>query len=85
MPVSRLFASTVLSPDGRRLALPIANGATCNICVLSVEGGSFTPLTDFGERPTIIAREVSWAPDGGSIYAAVAKIQGDIVALDGLI
>jgi Tol biopolymer transport system component len=85
MPVSRLFASTVLSPDGRRLALPIANGATCNIYVLSVEGGeSFTPVTDFG-RPTIIAREVSWAPDGGSIYAAVAKIQGDIVALDGLI
>jgi serine/threonine protein kinase len=86
MPVSRLFASTVLSPDGRQLALPIAEGATCNICVLSVEGGgSFTPLTDFGERPTIIAREVSWAPDGGSIYAAVAEIQGDIVALDGLI
>ena len=55
------------------------------MCFLVEGGESFTPVTDFGERPTIIAREVSWAPDGGLIYAAVAKIQGDIVALDGLI
>jgi Tol biopolymer transport system component len=85
MPVSRLFASTVLSPDGRWLALPIADGATCNVSVLSVDGGTFKPVTDFEERPTVIARQVSWAPDGGSVYAAVAEITGDIVALDGLI
>jgi hypothetical protein len=52
---------------------------------MPVEGGSFTAVTDFGDRPTIIARQVSWAPDGASIYAAVAEINSDIILLDGLI
>jgi hypothetical protein len=30
-------------------------------------------------------RQVSWAPDGKSIHAAVADVNADIVLLDGLI
>jgi Tol biopolymer transport system component len=85
MPVSRLFASTSLSPDEQRLALPMMVGATGSIGVMSVEGGTFTPAVDFGDRATLIARQVAWAPDGASIYAAVADVNADVVLLDGLI
>jgi len=40
-------------------------------------------LTDFGEQPTIIARQVSWSPDGQYLYGAISKSSGDIVMLDG--
>ena len=60
-------------------------GATGTIGVMPVEGGSFTPVIDFADRATLIARQVSWAPDGQSIYAAVADVNADIVLLDGLI
>jgi hypothetical protein len=43
------------------------------------------PVIDFGDRATLIARQVAWAPDGASIYAAVADVNADIVLLDGLI
>jgi serine/threonine protein kinase len=85
MPVSRLFASTSLSRDERFLALPFIVGATGSIGVMPVEGGTFTPVIDFGDRAMLIARQVAWAPDGKSIYAAVADINADIVLLDGLI
>ena len=85
MPVSKLFASTSLSRDERFLALPMIVGATGSIGVMPVEGGTFTPVIDFGDRATLIARQVSWAPDGKSIYAAVADVNADIVLLDGLI
>jgi Tol biopolymer transport system component len=85
IPVSQLFASMSLSPDGRRLAIALMNGVASNICVMPVEGGAFTPVTNLGDRPTIIARQVSWSPDGASIYAAVAEISADIILLDGLI
>jgi serine/threonine protein kinase len=85
MPVSKLFASTSLSRDERFLALPIIVGGTGSIGVMPVEGGTFTPVIDFGDRATLIARQVSWAPDGQSIYAAVADVNADIVLLDGLI
>jgi eukaryotic-like serine/threonine-protein kinase len=85
IPVNQLFVSMTLSPDGGWLALPLLAGATANICVMPVEGGSFTAVTDFGDRATLIARQVSWAPDGQSIYAAVADVNADIVLLDGLI
>jgi len=42
-------------------------------------------ITDFGERSTVIMRRVSWAPDGKSLYAAVADADADIVMLDGLL
>ena len=63
----------------------LMNGVASNICVMPVEGGAFTPVTNLGDRPTIIARQVSWSPDGASIYAAVAEISADIILLDGLI
>ena len=74
-----------LSPDERLLALPMIVGATATIAVIPVNGGTFTPVIDFGDRATLIARQVAWAPDGASIYAAVADVNGDIVLLDGLI
>ena len=46
---------------------------------------TLTPGTDFGDRATVIARRVSWAPDGQHLYAAVADIDADIVLLDGLV
>ena len=85
MPVSQLFASTSLSPDERWLALPMMVGATGNIGVMPVEGGTFKPIIDFGDRAMLIARQVAWAPDGASIYASVADVDADIVLLDGLI
>jgi hypothetical protein len=85
IPVSRLFASTSLSPDERLLALPMVVGSTGTIGVMPVEGGTFTPVIDFGDRAMLIARQVAWAPDGASIYAAVADMNADIVLLDGLI
>jgi hypothetical protein len=42
-------------------------------------------LTDFGNRSTIIMRRISWAPDGKSIYAALADTDADIALLDGLL
>jgi Tol biopolymer transport system component len=85
MPVARHFATTSLSRDERFLALPMIVGATGTIGVMPIEGGTFTPVIDFGDRASLIARQVSWAPDGQSIYAAVADVNTDIVLLDGLI
>ena len=85
MPVSEMFASTALSPDEQWLALPMIVGATGNIGILPVEGGVFTPVVDFGDRATLIARQVAWAPDSASIYAAIADVNADIVLLDGVI
>ena len=85
IPVSRLFASTSLSPDERLLALPMIVGSIGTIGVMPVDGGTFTPVIDFGDRAMLIARQVAWAPDGASIYAAVADMNADIVLLDGLI
>jgi len=85
MPVSKLFSSTSLSRNERFLALPMIVGATGSIGVMPVEGGTFTPVIDFGDRAMLIGRQVSWAPDGQSIYAAVADVNADIVLLDGLI
>jgi len=71
--------------DERLLALPMVVGSTGTIGVMPVEGGTFTPVIDFGDRAMLIARQVAWAPDGASIYAAVADMNADIVLLDGLI
>jgi hypothetical protein len=42
-------------------------------------------LTDFGNRPIMIARSVSWSADSRSLYAAVAELESDVVLWDGLI
>jgi serine/threonine protein kinase len=47
--------------------------------------GAMRAVTDFGDRATVIARRVSWSPDGQHLYAAVADTDADIVLLDGLV
>ena len=42
-------------------------------------------LTDFGERPVVIARRIAWSPDAKYIYAAVAETDADVVAFEGLL
>ena len=85
VPVSVRLLQLFLSPDGQWLAVPLVDGATCNVWVLPTAGGSMKPLTDFGDRSNIIARSVSWSADGQSLFAAVAETETDIVLFDGLI
>jgi Tol biopolymer transport system component len=75
----------IASPDGKWLAIPLADGGTSNLWVMSSTGGSLRKLTDFGERPVLIARRISWSPDGKSIYAAVADIDADVVLIENLL
>jgi hypothetical protein len=53
--------------------------------VVPTDGKPARPLTDFGQRPILIARQVSWSRDGKFIYAAVVETDGDIVLLDGIL
>ena len=73
-----------ISPDGQWLATSLIDGSTTNLWVLPSSGGPLKPLTDFGDRQTLIARAVSWSADGQSVYAALAELQTDIVLIDGL-
>ncbi|MDQ3486511.1 MAG: hypothetical protein M3468_02105, partial [Acidobacteriota bacterium] len=68
-----------LSPDGQMLALPLTDGATTNIWTLSTSSGEWRQVTDFGARPTFIARRVSWSSDGRSILAAVGEGDADVI------
>jgi Tol biopolymer transport system component len=70
-----------LSPDGALLAMPLTDGVTTNIWTLSTTNGDWRQITDFGDRPTFIARRVSWSSDGRSIFAAVSEGDADIVVL----
>jgi Tol biopolymer transport system component len=72
----------VLSPDNRWLTMPLKDAATTNIWAFPTDGSPARPLTDFGERPILIARQVSWSPDGKFVYAAVVETDADIVLLD---
>jgi Tol biopolymer transport system component len=85
VPVSSAFVHCSLSPDGEWLALPLVDGATTDIWALPARGGPMRQLTGFAGRPTLIARQVCWSPDGRHIYAAVAENGADIVMFDGLI
>jgi serine/threonine protein kinase len=85
LPVSPLYVHPALSGDGRWLALGLADGATTNIWALSTQDGSWRQMTDFGDQPTVIARQVAWSPDGAFVFAAVSKNIGDIVMFDGLV
>jgi hypothetical protein len=85
VPVSARLLTLFLSPDGRWLAVPLVDGATCNVWALPTAGGPIKPLTDFGDRCNIIARSVSWSADSQSLFAAIAEIETDIVLFDGLI
>jgi Tol biopolymer transport system component len=63
VPVARHLFQPFLSPDGKWLAAPLTDGATSNIWVLPTSGGPMRALTDFGDRPLMIARSVSWSAD----------------------
>ena len=71
-----------LSPDGQSLAMPLTDGVTTNIWTLSTATGQWRQVTDFGDRPTFIARRVSWSADGRSILAAVGEGDADIVVFE---
>jgi Tol biopolymer transport system component len=75
----------VLSPDDRWLTMPLKDAGTTNIWAFPTDGGPARQLTDFGQRPILIARQVSWSPDGKFIYAAVVETDADIVLLDGML
>ena len=81
----RRLPNIALSPDGEHLTLLLIDGATTNIWSLPTAGGPMRPVTDFGDRPTLIARNVSWSRDSQHIYAAIADLQTDVVLLAGLI
>ena len=70
-----------LSPDGAWLAMPLTDGVTTNIWRLSTRTGEWRQVTDYGDRPTFIARRVSWSVDGKSILAAVGEGDADVVVL----
>ena len=72
-----------LSPDGQSLAMPLTDGATTDIWTLSTASGQWTRVTDFGRRPTFIARRVSWSADGRAVLAAVGEGDADIVLFAG--
>jgi Tol biopolymer transport system component len=74
----------VVSPDGAWLGLALTDGVTTNLWALSISDGAWRQLTDFGQRATFISRSVSWSSDGGSIYAALAEGEADVVLLAGL-
>jgi Tol biopolymer transport system component len=71
-----------LSPDGAWLAMPLTDGVTTNIWTLSTSSGEWRQVTDFGDRPTFIARRVAWSTDGRSIVAAVGDGDADIVVFE---
>ena len=75
----------VLSPNGRWLTMPLKDAGTTNIWALPTDGSPARQLTDFGQRPTLIARQVSWSPDGKFVYAAVVETDADVVLLDGML
>jgi hypothetical protein len=79
------IVNPALSPDGKWLAQPLTDGFTTNIWALSTTTAEWRQITDFGDRPTFIARRVSWSADGRSILAAVGEGDADIVLLEGLL
>ncbi len=47
--------------------------------------GSQRRVTDYGNRPIMIVRRVSWSRDSKRIYAAVAETDADIVLFQNLL
>src|SRR4030095_10593335 len=60
LPVNQLFVHACPSPDGQYLALPLLDDGTTNIWLISTVDGTMRQATDFGGRPVLIARRVSW-------------------------
>ncbi len=78
------IVNPALSPDGKWMVQALTDGFSTNLWALSTTTGEWRQITDFGERPTFIARRVSWSSDGRSVLAAVAEGDSDIVLLEGL-
>jgi Tol biopolymer transport system component/tRNA A-37 threonylcarbamoyl transferase component Bud32 len=89
IPASRVpiwqIVNPALSPDGKWLAQALTDSAATNIWALSTATGDWRQITDFGDRPTFIARRVSWSSDGRFILAAVGEGDSDIVLLEGFV
>jgi len=81
VPFSPLYMHPALSADGQWLALGLADGVASNLWMLSTVDGSWRQVTDFGEQPSLIVRQVSWSPDAQHLYAAISRINGDVVML----
>jgi hypothetical protein len=64
--------------------VPLRDNGTTNIWAIPTDGGAYRQITDFGRRPTLIARQVSWSRGGRFIYAAVSESDTDIVLLEGI-
>jgi Tol biopolymer transport system component len=77
------IVNPALSPDGQWLAQALTDGFATNVWALSTTTGEWRQITDFGDRPTFIARRVSWSSDGRFVLAAVGHGDADIVLLDG--
>src|SRR5262249_47195290 len=67
------------SPDGRWLAMPLLDGDTTNLWVLSTAGGELKQVTDFGSRSIEIARSIAWSADSRYVYAALAELETDLI------
>jgi Tol biopolymer transport system component len=83
--MGRQFVQPALSPDGEWIATALVDGFTTNIWTLSTSKGQWRQITNFGERPTFIARRVSWSWNGRSVLAAVSEGDADVVLLEGLV
>lgn len=84
LPLSYLV-QPVVSPDGKWLAVMLADSDTTNLYLLPTGGGPLRQVTDFGKTATEIARRVSWSPDSEHIYAAVQRMDADVVVLTNLL
>jgi hypothetical protein len=62
--------------------MPLTDGVTTNIWILSTVTKQWRQVTDFGDRATFIARRVSWSADGRHIIAAVGEGDADIVVFE---
>lgn len=71
-----------LSPDDKWLATPLRDRGTTNLFLISTTDGAIHPITDFGDRSTMIARQVSWSSDSRFVFAALMETDADIVLLD---
>ena len=74
-----------LSFDDRWLATPLKDRDTTNLWKIDTRDGSLKQVTDFGQRATLIARQVSWSRDNKYIFAALVEVDADIVLIDGVI
>jgi hypothetical protein len=65
------------------LATPLKDGETTNPWKVSTRDASLHQITDFGQRATLIARQVAWSRDSKYIFAALVEMDADIVLIDG--